>query len=265
MGQLTDQRYLRTDQYRDASNLNARLDLHQRFSTNEYPWQRWVYDHFDLPGCCDILDVGGGPGDLWLKNKDRIPSGWVITLSDLSPGMVQKARHCLGAASPRFTFGILDAQALPFPDEHFDAIIANHMLYHVPDRRKGLYEIHRVLRPGGRLYAATNGLGHLRELRDLVARFCTDSETEHVIPDFRLENGAAQLGQLFDRVACHRQENALVVTEAEPLIAYALSMTCGQALRPNQQAFSRSVRGQIATQGAIHIQKDSGMFVATKA
>jgi SAM-dependent methyltransferase len=265
MSQLTDQHYLRTEQYRDPSNLNARITLHQRFSTNDYPWQRWVFDHIDVAGRRDILDVGCGPGDLWLENRDRIPGSWAATLSDLSPGMVLRAQQNLGSANSRFTYGVLDVQAIPFPDARFDAVIANHMLFHVPERGKALYEIHRVLRPGGHLYAATNGLRHLLKLRDLVGRFCADPEVSHDIPNFRLENGAAELEELFDHVTCHRQENALVVTEAEPLIAYTLSMTCGRALRPNLEPFSRSVQEEIATHGAIHIQKEVGMFVATRA
>jgi SAM-dependent methyltransferase len=262
--QLTDKRYLRTEQYRDASNLNARITVHQRFSTNDTPWQRWVFDHVDGAERCNILDVGCGPGDLWLENRERIPDGWTITLSDLSCGMAQKAQHSLGT-DHRFTYCVLDAQAIPFPDESFEVVIANHMIFHIPDRERGLYELHRVLRPGGHLYAATNGLQHLRELRVLISRFCADADTTEAATEFGLENGEAQLRQLFDHVACHRPENALEVTEAAPLIAYALSMTCGRALRPHLEAFSRSVREQIAAQGAIHIQKDAGMFIATKA
>jgi ubiquinone/menaquinone biosynthesis C-methylase UbiE len=265
MSRLTDQHYLRTEQYKDASNLNARICVHQRFSTNDYPWQRWVFDHLDLTGCCDILDVGCGPGGLWRENRERIPGGWAITLSDLSSGMVQKAQHSLGSDYPSFTYSVLDAQSIPFPDGSFDAVIANHMLYHVPERQRVLYEIRRVLRQGGHLYAATNGRQHLQELRELVARFCPNADIANVALDFGLENGAVQLSQFFAHVRIHRQENALVATEADPLIAYALSMTCQTALKQNVEAFSRSVREQISTRGAIHIQKDSGMFKATKA
>ncbi|MGD2177076.1 MAG: class I SAM-dependent methyltransferase [Anaerolineae bacterium] len=265
MSHLTDQRYLQTEQYKDASNLNARICLHQRFSTNDYRWQRWVFDRLDLPGRCDVLDVGCGPGDLWLENGDRIPPSWTILLSDLSPGMLQKARHDLGSSRHRFTYRILDVQAIPFADESFDAIIANHMLYHVPDLKRALTETHRVLRPGGQLYAATNGSGHLRELRDLVAKFCADADMANPAAGFGLENGAAQLSQHFGHVTRHRQENALVVTEAEPLIAYARSMMCQTVLRQNVEALGRAAREQITARGAIHVQKDSGLFKATKA
>ena len=72
---FTDQAYLREEQYRDDANLRARLDLHRRFSTNPQPWHRWVFDQLDLPDEADILEVGCGPGELWLQNLDRIPPG----------------------------------------------------------------------------------------------------------------------------------------------------------------------------------------------
>ena len=56
MSKLSDQGFLLTDQYKNASNLEARIQLHQRFSTNTYGWTRWVFDQFDLPPVCRILD-----------------------------------------------------------------------------------------------------------------------------------------------------------------------------------------------------------------
>ena len=49
VSRLTDQEYLRKEQYADAANLRARLQLHQRFSTNPYNWFLWIFDHLDLP------------------------------------------------------------------------------------------------------------------------------------------------------------------------------------------------------------------------
>jgi len=265
MSQLTDQQYLRSEQYGDARNLNARAYVHQRFSTNDYPWQRWVFDHFDLPEHCDVLDVGCGPGDLWIENDERVPSNWRVVLSDLSVGMIQAAVHNCGSNPDQFKPLVLDAQRIPLPDESVDAVVANHMLYHVPDRDAALYEFSRVLRAGGHLYAATNGLNHLRELRELVGKFCINADTANVAMAFGLENGATQLLRHFASVGQDRQENALVVTEAEALIAYARSMMTERASREDLKALGHSVHKRIAADGAIYIQKDAGLFVATKA
>ncbi|HEX9839245.1 MAG TPA: class I SAM-dependent methyltransferase, partial [Anaerolineales bacterium] len=92
MSKFTDQQYLKTDQYRDSSNLDARVVIHQRFSTNSYGWFKWVFDTLaDLPNNARILELGCGHALLWKENVNRIPAGWNITLSDLSSGMLDAA------------------------------------------------------------------------------------------------------------------------------------------------------------------------------
>ena len=78
MSRINDQTYLQDEQYKNAGNLNARIRLHHEFSTNKYGWFRWVFDHYDLPSQARILELGCGPGDLWLDNMARIPSGWGV-------------------------------------------------------------------------------------------------------------------------------------------------------------------------------------------
>jgi SAM-dependent methyltransferase len=88
-----------------------------------------------------------------------------------------------------------DARRLPFEDGEFDAVLAAWMLYHVPDLDRALAEIARVLRPGGRLVAVTNAVGHMQELWDLARRdTCMRRLT------FRSENGEESLRRHFARV-----------------------------------------------------------------
>ncbi len=75
------------EQYQDASNLDARIALHTRFSRNHVAWFPWVLDRLTLPEGARVLELGCGPAKLWRENLDRIPD-WNITLTDLSPGMV---------------------------------------------------------------------------------------------------------------------------------------------------------------------------------
>ncbi len=139
-------------QYGAASILNTRLQFHDRFSINRYGWHRWVFDQFHLKSPSTILELGCGAGALWRENLDRVLESWHITLTDFSEGMLKQARQNLAGGSV-FEFRKVDAQIkpLPFADASFDAVIANHMLYHVPDRQSVLLEIRRVLKPNGRL------------------------------------------------------------------------------------------------------------------
>src|SRR4051794_33286592 len=95
MPRISDQTYLLSQQYNNASNLEARIALHARFSTNTYGWFRWLFDHIHLPPHSRILELGCGTGRLWLESADRIPEGWNVTLSDFSPGMGQEAQQNL--------------------------------------------------------------------------------------------------------------------------------------------------------------------------
>jgi SAM-dependent methyltransferase len=179
--------------------------------------------------------------------------------------MLQRARQVLRASDHRFRYGIIDAQFIPFPDESFDAVIANQMLYHVPDRERALSEIGRVLRPGGQLYAATVGHDHLRELREMMAKVGVDASAIDAASEFGLENGEAQLSPYFERVTLSWCEDALIVPETEPLVAYALSTNCAKALRQHLGEFVKLVEGELAAKGAIHLRKDSGLYLAEKA
>jgi ubiquinone/menaquinone biosynthesis C-methylase UbiE len=265
MSKISDQSYLKTYQYNDASNLNDRIQIHVRFSTNRYSWHRWVLDQIELPEHAFVLELGCGPGRLWAGNLERIPSGWEITLTDFSPGMLEEARRNLAGARP-FAFEVADAQAIPFDSAAFDMVIANHMLYHVPDLPRALAEIRRVLRPGGRFYATTVGDTHLRELHDLATSFdpALVGWGGSLAHGFRLENGAAQLASFFDRVVLRRYDDALIVTEAEPIVAFVASSDARSLLNgPRRAEFARFVEQELqASGGAIHITKDSGIFEA---
>lgn len=163
----TDPTFLLEEQYRTSTNLRARIALHERFSTNPYPFPRWVFDGYTFSENADVLEVGCGEGNIWRQNVDRIPKGWTLTLTDFSPGMVEEVQAVLG---DRARYDVVDVQALPFADESFDSVIANHVLFHVPDRRRALGEVARVLRRGGLLVGTTIGRDHFRELRELLGR-----------------------------------------------------------------------------------------------
>jgi SAM-dependent methyltransferase len=248
VNRFTDTNYLREEQYRDDTNLRARIDLHRRFSTNPEPWHRWVFDRFEFGPDDLILEVGCGPAELWAENLERIPPGWRLTFVDLSPGMIERARAVL---DDRATYEVADLQDLPFANESFDGVIANHMLYHVPDRARALSEIARVLRSGGRFYAASNGRGHLKEIHALR------SESRRV--GFLLETAGDELEELFDNVRLEHYDCDLEVTEVEPVLAFVRSA----GTPPLPEAVS-VVREEIARRGSFHVTKSSGMFVCGK-
>lgn len=266
MSRFTDQQYLKTDQYKDSSNLDARAYIHQRFSTNPYGWFRWVFDALrKIPEKAKILELGCGHGLLWKENADRIPAGWKITLSDLSPGMLDAAWRNLVVTGRAFQFREIDAQSIPFEEESFDAVIANHMLYHVPDRPKAVAEIKRVLKTGGQLITTTVGSKHLKELNEWLSRVSGGMAVEPMPLSFTLENGAEQLQEFFPSVDMLRYPDSLQVTEIEPLIAFFETSFYAKDIQPEAlQEVRNEMESELKEKGRIFIQKDSGLFEAIK-
>jgi SAM-dependent methyltransferase len=188
------------EQYATDANLRARIALHAAFSINPH-WTEWLFGR-EAPGPdARILELGCGPATLWRANRERIDPSWSLTLADFSPGMLDAARRELGE---RAVYVVADAQELPFPAESFDAVLANHMLYHVPDRPRAFTEIRRVLVSEGTFQASTIGRGHLAELAALVPGWDLGRHAEA----FGLETGPEQLQPFFADVRIERFDTA---------------------------------------------------------
>jgi SAM-dependent methyltransferase len=260
-----DTEYLKKE-YRDAKNLNARIQLHQRFSLNPHGWTRWGFDRLDLPPQCRILELGCGSGSLWVENLDRIPEGWEILLTDFSTGMLVQAQENLGGKRP-FHFQVVDAQQspLPFDNETFGAVIANHMLYYIVDKPALLVEIRRVLKSGGQFYASTIGEQHLVELVDLMTRFDKKLAAWGAGANpFTLENGSELITGYFPDVVLRLYEDGLAVSEVEPLLAYIQSsrLDIEEERIPQLKTFLEDEMKRSG--GVLRITKDSGIFISSK-
>jgi ubiquinone/menaquinone biosynthesis C-methylase UbiE len=245
------------EQYATDANLNARIELHRRFSTNP-TWGLWLFEQ-ELAGISEdakILEIGCGPATtLWGANLERIEPAWRITLADFSAGMIEAAREVLG---DRAEYAVANAEDLPFADESFDIVLANHMLYHVDNRPQAFAEIRRVLVPGGIFHAGTNGDGHMRELGELAPWWPPDVHTRA----FGLESGPSQLEAFFTDIRVERFEDDLAVTEVEPVLAYLRSSWRwdGHDLARERAA----VEETIARDGVFVIHKSQGLISSRK-
>ncbi|MFW5883468.1 MAG: class I SAM-dependent methyltransferase [Verrucomicrobiota bacterium] len=253
--------------YSDDARLNARIALHKRFGEGSANWYDWVFERMHLPKAARILEIGAGTGELWAAHKTALGPQMRLVLSDLSDGMLASARQRLQAAGIDAEYVQADACELPFERDSFDVVIANHMLYHVGNRRTALEEIDRVLKTGGTVYAATNGRRHMAELIELQRRYELPYNLGFALAKalFSLENGGGQLAALFPHVEMHRYPARLRVTEVEPLIDYLTSLDDQPENRTSSYAALRqAVQAQIEREGAVEIQKDTGLFIARK-
>ncbi|MCK4726928.1 MAG: class I SAM-dependent methyltransferase [Anaerolineales bacterium] len=264
MPSIDDQKYLKEEQYKTPTNLQARINLHRSYSQNPIPWHQWIFDQIAIQPGSRVLELGCGPGVFWADNLPRIPAGLDITLADLSLGMVQSAKLAL-IEHDEFHYVCMDALAIPISSGKFDYIIANHMLYHVPDLEQACREISRLLTPGGILVAATNGLGHLQELHTLIQSLNPQYEEYNFgLSRFALENGAEILGGCFSQIDQRIYPDHLEVKDSEALLGYVMSMTHakGKLDADLLRSFEDHVELQIANNGYFFIQKSQGLFIA---
>ena len=109
-------------------------------------WTAFFRETFPEP--VDILDDGTGPG---FFPAILAPMGHRVTAIDYSEGMVERARARFEALGLAVDVTRGDAQRLAFEDDHFDAVVSRNVLWNLDDPARAYAEMHRVLRPGGKL------------------------------------------------------------------------------------------------------------------
>ncbi len=259
---------LLSKQYSNSKKFMARIELHRRFRTNPNLWTHWIFDHIKFPKNAKVLELGSGNALLWKSNLKRIPEDAQILLTDFSEGMLNDARKVLGEDSNRFEYKIMDAQEISYPNDSFDIVIANLMIYHIPDKEKAISEISRVLKPDGALYASTFSQNNMIEFNDLLKNYDKNlyNPIEQHARAFGLENGAEQLKKSFKEVEMIKYVDSLEVTETEPIVDYMLSFGSVKENidEANLKGFKDYLDDVLDREGVIKISKESGIFIAKK-
>ncbi len=251
-------------QYQNSSNISARIRLHRLYSKNPQGWFPWVFEKCGLHENMRVLEIGCGDASLWLENLDRLPSGIRIVLSDISDGMIREVRREEGLSPEIFDFKTFDCSEIPYEEDAFDLVIANHMLFYCPDISAVLTQVCRVLRPGGRFICSTYGALHMKEISDLVRQFDERIvlSAEQLYKNFGKETGYDQLIPFFEEVSWQLYEDSLEVDSKEPLIEYILSCHGNQ----NQYILDRYAKFQLFVDQMMkdklfHITKEAGVFL----
>jgi ubiquinone/menaquinone biosynthesis C-methylase UbiE len=268
----TDPDFLKNEAYKDASNFDLRQRLTEQHRAEAQNWYQWVYQQLHLPTGGWVLDIGCGPGHLWLENWRQLPAQSRTVLIDLSWGMVNEGRrrlerrerqndHPPGAS---FFFAAADTVQLPFPRQQFDVVLALGLLDHVPHRLQALEGIQQTLKPAGRAYFSAGSRRHLQELDALVAPFMEETNFGGDADRFGLHNGHDWLAPFFRAVSLTKYESALIFHSAEPVLAYALSETAvkKQLHAAGQAALEKAVRRMLQRKGEIRLTIEKGVFAA---
>ena len=101
-----------------------------------------------------VLDVGCGTGSLTFLAKLAVGQSGTVSGIDLAPGMIRLASEKAKRAGLKIDFQAASIDEIPYPDKSFDLVTSSMMFHHLPVKikEKGLVEIHRVLKPWGRVF-----------------------------------------------------------------------------------------------------------------
>ena len=252
--------------YADSRKLAARARLNRDYTVADIGWFPWVAMQLPLEEGQRVLDIGCGPGWFWASVARGLPTGLVLTLSDLSAGMVAEAlERCRPLPFARVEGATADAMGLPFADGAFDAVVAMHMFYHLADPAKGIAEAHRVLRPGGLFALTTNGVGNMPALYALTAVLGVPPVDPAGLA-FGCDTAERLMRTGFGNVAISRHPARLRVTEPEDVFLALTSYPPGDGADAPQLAALRAAidAACAAGGGVLDTEKESVLFVSRK-
>jgi len=261
--------------FENDRGLLLRKRIHEEYSNPKVNLQEWVLSRFRWQGHETVLDIGSGPGTYYPPLQEYIPDGSYVA-GDLSFGMLKA--HKMYHQVP--TTGLMNVQQIPFPDDTFDVVLANHMLHYTANVEQAIGEIQRVLKkPHGILVAATNSEFTMPEFHTLMQRAVRllrrsaqdELSEEGLTSIFSLEKGAVLLGRQFKSVARYDVPNAFVFHDTQPIIDYLEScrpfyeqkLPDGIHWDEFMTIMSDQVRRLVEHFGELVVNKLTGVLVAT--
>lgn len=269
MAPYTEQKQQEKSTFHDSNKIDLRNEIQAAYGSHPVPWFNWVFEAMDLPSQSRILEIGCGSGAFWQENQERIPADWRLTLTDPVTGIIQDARTRLADLENKARFLAADCQALPYPGDHFDAVLAIGVLDLLPNLDQALAEIWRVLGPSGMFLATAGGKGHLEELEARLKPFIPDDQAELLGGDesrFGLENGTQRLSTYFEEVTRRDFSDRMVFTQLQPILDYILSDEAIVWSMPLDRLgkFVHRLKRELEQNHEIGVSIRKGLFVARK-
>ena len=252
----------------DVSSLNESVNLMEQFSENTEGWYQWVFRNIDFIPGGKILELACGNGALWTKNINIIEACPNIILTEIFEDMLKEAKTNLYDQQRRFKFILANPGKLPFEDNSFEIVIANHILFFMKDLNIVLSEIKRVLKPGGHIYCSTIGENHMKELEQVMQCFSTNIllQENKLYSKFGLENGQEILERYFGQVEKRLYKDRLIIDDANGLLEYIYSIPGNilDIIDMRKKEFEKYIKKLLEEHGPIYITNSLGMFKATK-
>lgn len=264
-----DAAYL-ADQYSDSEKLRIRQETHALYSRQTGRFFDWMVAQVAVTPGQTLADIGCGHG---AYHASLAAAGARITAVDASNGMVAEA-YRLAQRNGWSVFALqADAQALPLADGGFDRVMANHMLYHVPDQLAALRELRRIVRPGGRVLLATMAADSSRLLHDLHAAAAAEVGLV-ALPDVGVRFNLSHLPlvrSVFPTARVLEWEDAFLFPDVESVLRYYATGFVDYVDAPPRdrshrpllmEAMAARVADILAVDGVLCVPKTAGCFVA---
>ena len=252
------------NQYKDGKNLSTRISLYEKYSTNTKKYTTWIYNNYEFFEGCKILEFGSGTGKDWKDIIAELSQKCSLILSDFSEGMVEELKLKFGKFNNIDVMKI-DIQNAQIEDNSKDFVIANSMLYHVPDIDRAVKEVFRLLKPNGTFYAATAGSKSMFQyLKETLHNIDSSITIPHNIT-FTLENGNKYLQKHFNQVNIKKYFNKLEITNTTDLVNFIYSVSSIEGLTDcDREKIYDYFEHKKNSKGIIPIDIEYGMFIAKK-
>jgi ubiquinone/menaquinone biosynthesis C-methylase UbiE len=253
--------------YQETTNdLLKRIDIHQQFGSRDI--DQWMLETLNLQKGLRILDVGCGAGKQCFVFFEALEGDADITGGDVSEELLAKAIQENAKTGHKVAFTNLDFnKRFPMEDDQYDLVSCCFAIYYAQDIPFTIREMHRVLKPGGRLFTT----GPMPENKLLFYDVIREA-TGKIIPPMPGSSRYASeiystIKDQFEKVELHIFENPLTFKEIEPFLAYTrASLSEDRKLWSSffqeKEDFER-IMNQIAEVAARRLDKE-GRLVMTK-
>jgi ubiquinone/menaquinone biosynthesis C-methylase UbiE len=201
------------------TDLLRRIDIHSQYGSQDI--DKWMLEVIPLNKGVKILDVGCGSGKQCFSFYDRLNGKCEITGGDVSGPLLDKARQIKQEGNANINFMELDFnKRFPFEDNEFDLASCSFAIYYAEDIPFTISEMHRVLKPGGKLFTT----GPMPENKQLFYDIIKDATKISIPPMPGSSRYSSQIyaaiEEIFSNVETHIFENPLTFPVVDPFIDY---------------------------------------------